>query len=106
MAPKIGFEPMTNWLTANCSTAELLRKLTLDRFTNYTAFVKLNNYYTSYITNFATQKSLENQSILSEDPEINLGDGGLSFKYNNDSKGQTTSFRAPIPFCEFLFYLR
>ena len=29
MAPKIGFEPMTNWLTANCSTTELLRKLVI-----------------------------------------------------------------------------
>jgi hypothetical protein len=27
VAPEIGFEPMTNWLTANCSTAELLRNI-------------------------------------------------------------------------------
>jgi hypothetical protein len=27
VAPEIGFEPMTNWLTANCSTAELLRNM-------------------------------------------------------------------------------
>ena|SRR5690606_20311885 len=25
MAPRVGFEPTTNWLTANCSTAELPR---------------------------------------------------------------------------------
>lgn len=25
VAPKLGFEPRTNWLTANCSTAELFR---------------------------------------------------------------------------------
>lgn len=31
MAPEVGFEPTTNWLTANCSTAELLRNIvTLD----------------------------------------------------------------------------
>ena len=24
MAPETGFEPVTNWLTANCSTTELL----------------------------------------------------------------------------------
>lgn len=25
MAPRVGFEPTTNWLTANCSTTELPR---------------------------------------------------------------------------------
>ncbi len=25
MAPEAGFEPATNWLTANCATAALLR---------------------------------------------------------------------------------
>lgn len=27
MAPEIGFEPTTLWLTATCSTAELLRNI-------------------------------------------------------------------------------
>ncbi len=27
MAPEEGFEPPTNWLTANCSTTELLRNV-------------------------------------------------------------------------------
>ena len=43
MAPGVGFEPTTNWLTANCSTVELPGKMT-------------NNFLLSKINAYATKK--------------------------------------------------
>jgi hypothetical protein len=55
MAPKIlapweGIEPPTNWLTANCSTAELPRN-------NYNFVYKFNLILKIYVPNFINMNS-------------------------------------------------
>ena len=43
MAPKVGFEPTTDRLTADCSTTELLRNGDNDTFIQY------NKYYNHFL---------------------------------------------------------
>ena len=43
MAPWEGIEPPTNWLTANCSTAELPRNMS-ELYKNFGEGNKLKNY--------------------------------------------------------------
>lgn len=44
MAPRTGFEPVTYWLTANCSTAELPRNIRSDVH-SMKSFEKVNIFF-------------------------------------------------------------
>ena len=61
VAPRAGFEPATNWLTANCSTTELPRN---------------NSFETADITELAVRAKMKNRQTLKvwrPRPESNRG---------------------------------